>query len=78
MRQHCLIRRSTVINDALKLPRPKIVNKVLFVGPHDECVQKLDEEFLKPENRSTDDIKVDVMVQVYRDQKDNTSYRPHK
>ena len=78
MRRYCVIRRSTVINDELKLPRPKIVNKVLLIGVQEECEQRLDEEFLKPENRSTDDIKVDFLVQPYNRQKDNTSYRPHK
>ena len=78
MRQYCVIRRSTVINDELKLPRPKIVNKVLLIGGQEECEQRLDQEFLKPENRSTDDIKVDFLVQPYKGQKDNTSCRPHK
>jgi len=78
MRLHCVIRRSTVLNDSLKLPRPKIVNKVVLIGSEEECEQKLDEEFLKPENRSTEDIQVDLMMQIYKNQKDNTSYRPHK
>jgi hypothetical protein len=77
MKQYCVIRRSTVINDELKLPRPKIVNKVLLIGGKEECERKLDEEFLKLENRSTEDIQVDFLVQPYKAQKDNTSYRPN-
>lgn len=77
MKKYCVIRRSTVIRSDLKLPRPKIVNKVLLIGGQEECEQKLNEEFLKPENRSTEDIQVDFLVQPYRAQKDNTSYRPN-
>lgn len=78
MRQHCVIRRSTVINDNAKLPRPKIVNTVLLIGSQEDCEELLDKEFLKPENRSTEDIQVDLMMQLYKNQKNNTSYRPHK
>jgi hypothetical protein len=64
-----LLRRSILSDDAPSLPRPKIVQQVLHIGPKEECREKLDEIRLKPENESTEYIEVDLSIVRYSGQK---------
>lgn len=70
------MRMSRVINDSLKLPRPKVVYKVMHIGHEIECEIMRDELALLPENQSTEDIEVVLWSTKFVGQKDSTSYRP--
>lgn len=62
MAKFVALRRTTVADHIRHLPRPKIVQEVLFVGDKDACFEVIEKESLKPANRSTDEIEVDLIV----------------
>lgn len=62
------LRKTKVINDSVVLPRPKLTQDVLLIGTEEECLQKIDEIMLKPENISDDLIEVSLSVIKYSGQ----------
>jgi hypothetical protein len=70
-----VVRVSTLVKK-LKLPRPKIVRTVLFSGTKEGCEDFLKElkKDLKPVDKSTDDIKVDLLIT--KNGRNTTSARP--
>jgi len=70
-----LLRVSTV-QKKLKLPRPKIVQTVVFKGTEMECNEELEKikKELKPSDKSTDDIRVEFKIR--RNGTDRTSSLP--
>jgi hypothetical protein len=72
----CVIRRTIVVNERAKLPRPKVTQQVLHIGTKYECELMADELRLLPENQSTEDIQVEITTPKYAGQKTGTSARP--
>lgn len=70
-----IIRKTTVIGD-VKLPRPKIVQDIVFRGAKEEAQQHLERLSLLPQNQSTDIINCEIKLQKYDGQKTGTSARP--
>ena len=70
-----IIRKTTVIGD-IKLPRPKIVQDVVFRGERDAAEQHLQSIVNLPQNQSTDIINCEIKMQKYDGQKTGTSARP--
>jgi hypothetical protein len=68
-----LLRRTEVVDDSLKLPRPKITQEVLLVGSEAVCKEMLEEIVQRPENQSTDQIEVILYVTKWDGQKTHTS-----
>ena len=62
-----------MINDNLVLPRPKLTQEVLHIGPEEECQQIVDKERERECNRSTGDIDVQILCVRYVGQKTYTS-----
>ena len=73
--EYVVIRKTTVIGD-IKLPRPKIVQDVVFRGAKEEAEQHLERLSLLPQNQSTDIISCEIKMQKYDGQKTGTSARP--
>lgn len=67
------LRKTKVINDQVVLPRPKLTQEVLLVGTEEECLQRIDEISLKPENISDDLIEVELVVVRHTGQKNYDS-----
>lgn len=67
------LRKTKVINDSVVLPRPKLTQDVLLIGTEEECLQKIDEIVLKPENISDDIVEVELSVTKYAGQISYTS-----
>lgn len=65
--------RKTKLVGKAKLPRPKITQEVLHIGTEEECLQKIDEIVLKPENISDDLVEVELVVTRYEGQKTHDS-----
>lgn len=72
-----VIRKTTVIDESLKLPRPKVTQDIVAIGPKDECQEILDRIALDAKNHSTDQIEVDMYITLYKGQKTGTSSRPN-
>ena len=73
--EYVVIRKTTVIGD-IKLPRPKIVQDVVFRGAKEEAEQHLERLALLPQNQSTDIINCEIKIHKYDGQKTGTSARP--
>jgi hypothetical protein len=73
MAKFVAIRRTTVADHIRHLPRPKIVQEVLFVGDKDTCFEVIEKESLKPANQSTDQITVDLVVTRFDGHKSHNS-----
>ena len=73
MKQYVALRRTKVINDEVKLPRPKITQEVIIKGSKEECMNKIEELSLLPQNQSTDIIEVELVAVKYDGQKTQTS-----
>lgn len=67
------LRKTKVINDQVVLPRPKLTQEVLLIGTEEECLQRIDEISLKPENISDDLIEVELVVVRHTGQKNYDS-----
>ena len=67
------LRKTRLLDDNSKLPRPKLTQDVLLIGTEEECLQKIDEIVLKPENISDDTVEVELVVVKYTGQKTHTS-----
>ena len=67
------LRKTRLLDDKSKLPRPKLTQDVLLIGTEEECLQKIDEIVLKPENISDDIVEVELCVSKYVGQKTHTS-----
>lgn len=73
MKEFVALRRSITREDYEHLPRPKIVQEVLLIGSKQACQDLIDDLALEPLHQSTDEVFVDLLVTVYRDQKTHTS-----
>ena len=67
------LKRTKVIDDTVVLPRPKLTQEVLLKGSKEECLNKIEELSMKPENQSTDLIEVELVALRYTGQKTQTS-----
>ena len=73
MRTYVAIRR-TIVRDGVKhLPRPKITQDVLFIGEQEKCQAVIDQAALVSNNQSTEQIQVDLYIQIYKNHKSHTS-----
>jgi FKBP-type peptidyl-prolyl cis-trans isomerase 2 len=72
----CIVRKSEVIDDNLKLPRPKIVKDILIIGDKLSIFEMLEEWVHEEENKSTDQIEVTLKAERYYGQRSTTSSRP--
>lgn len=75
-KRSCVIRRTIVVNEHARLPRPKITQQVLHVGTKYECELMAEELRKLPENQPTEDIQVEITTPQYAKQKTGTSARP--
>lgn len=65
-----------MIDEEAVLPRPKLTQQVIVIGPHDVCMRAIEELAVLPQNQSTEQIEVELKVVKYHDQKTVTSARP--
>jgi len=72
------LRKTTLLDDSIKLPRPKMTQDVLFIGDRSECHRLIDSLAIRPENQSTDLIEVDLSVVKYVGQISYNSKSIHK
>lgn len=68
-----LLRKSVVADHVHNLPRPRIVQTLLWRGTKDECVDLIEEIATLPEHQSTDEIEVTLEVMKDRGQISYTS-----
>ena len=73
MVMYVALKRTKVINDEVKLPRPKLTQEVIITGSKEECMNKIEELSLLPQNQSTDLIEVELIAVKYDGQKSQTS-----
>lgn len=73
MKEFVALRRSITREGYEHLPRPKIVQEVLLIGSKQACQDLIDDLALEPLHQSTDEVFVDLLVTIYRDQKTHTS-----
>jgi hypothetical protein len=78
MRKHVALRKTTVRDGVKHLPRPKMTQDVLFIGDRDKCQVVIDQAALLPNNQSTDQIEVELVIKVYRGQITYNSYDIHR
>lgn len=70
-----ITRKTTVIGD-INLPRPKIVQDVVFRGEREAAERHLQAIVNLPQNQSTDIISCEIKLQKDEGQKTGTSARP--
>jgi len=70
-----VLRRTEVIDESAKLPRPKLTQEVIVIGDKTTCMEILEEQSELSSNQSTDIIRVDLVCVPYRGQKTVTSTR---
>lgn len=73
MKEFVALRRSITNEGYEHLPRPKIVQEVLLIGSKQACQDLIDHLATQPMHMSTEEVFVDFLVTVYRDQKTHTS-----
>ena len=71
-----LLRKTRVADHVKSLPRPRLTQDVIMVGGREELQDKLDMIWDRPENRSSEDIEVELVITKYKGQKNGTSLRP--
>lgn len=74
--QYVALRITRVIDENANLPRPKLTQQVILIGPQEQCKRVIEELAVLPQNQSTDQIEVDLKVVKYHDHKTVTSARP--
>jgi hypothetical protein len=62
------LKRTTLLDETIKLPRPKMTQEVLLVGERDKCFDVINKLITLPENQSTDIIDVELVVVKYTGQ----------
>ena len=67
------LKKTNVIDDTVKLPRPKLTQEVLLKGSKEECMALIEELSARPENQSTDIIEVAISCIRFVGQKTYTS-----
>jgi hypothetical protein len=72
------LKKTTLLDDSIKLPRPKMTQEVLLIGGREECFEVINQMAEKPENWSTDIIDVDLCVVRYTGQISYNSKSIHK
>lgn len=72
------LKRTTLLDETVKLPRPKMTQEVLLVGEKDKCFDKINRLIALPENQSTDMIDVELVVVKYTKQITYNSKSIHK
>jgi len=66
---YAVLRRTEVIDDSVKLPRPKITQDVVLIGDKETCMEFLEDMSRLPINQSTDIIRVDLTCVPYTGQR---------
>jgi len=66
---YAVLRRTEVIDDSVKLPRPKITQDLALVGDKETCMEFLEEISRLSINQSTDIIRVDLTCVPYTGQR---------
>jgi hypothetical protein len=72
------LRKTRLLDDKSKFPRPKLTQDVLLIGTEEECLQKIDEIVLNPENISDDLVEVELVVMKFKNHKTHTSQNIRK
>ena len=75
MVNYVVLRKTKVLDDSLKLPRPKLTQDVLLIASKEACMKLLEEISLKQENQSTDIVEVELSCVRFIGQKTTTSTR---
>jgi hypothetical protein len=70
---YVVLRRTEVIGDNLKLPRPKITQELALIGDKETCMEFLEDMSRLPINQSTDIIRVDLTCVPYTGQRNYNS-----
>jgi hypothetical protein len=68
-----VLRRTEVIDDSLKLPRPKITQDIVIIGDKQSCMEVMEEISRLPVNQSTNIIRVDITCVPYTGQRTHNS-----
>lgn len=66
---HVVLRRTDVIDDTVKLPRPKQTQEVILIGSKEDCMAKLEELSKLKQNQSSEIIQVDLLCLRWAGQK---------
>jgi len=66
---YAILRRTEVIDDSVKLPRPKITQELALIGDKETCMEFLEDMSRLPINQSTDIIRVDLVCVPYTGQR---------
>ena len=78
MRQYVALRK-TIVRDGVKhLPRPKITQDVLFIGDQEKCQMVIDQAAELPNNQSTDQIEVVLVVRIFKGHRSHNSAEIHR
>lgn len=78
MVEYCVLRKTKVIDDTVKLPRPYYTQELVMRGSKEDCKAKVDELALLPKNQSSDIIEVEVTFVRWVGQKTHTSQEIRK
>ena len=74
----CVLKKTKLLDDSLRLPRPKMTQEVILVGSKLECQEMVEELAVLPENQSTDIIEVEIICTKWQKQKTHNSKDIHK
>lgn len=79
MVMYVALKRTKVLDDNSKLPRPKLTQEVLLKGSKEDCMSKIEELSKLPQNQSTELIEVELIAVRFVGQQTQTSqsYRKH-
>lgn len=78
MVEYVALKRTTLLDEGLKLPRPKLTQEVLLIGSRSDCFDVINKLITLPENQSTDIIDVELVVVKYTGQITYNSKSIHK
>ncbi len=68
-----VLRRTEVIDDSVKLPRPKLTQDIVIIGDKQTCMEVMEEISRLPVNQSTNIIRVDITCVPYTGQRAHNS-----
>jgi hypothetical protein len=67
--EYVAMKRTTTRDGIKNLPRPKLVQEVLLVGSKQECQDLIDRLVTQPENQSSREVCVELLISVFYNQK---------
>ena len=73
MKQFVALRKTRVNNGYEHLPRPRLTQDVLLIGPKQDCQDLIERLSKDPRNLSTDEVEVNLIVVEYNNHRTHTS-----